>query len=175
MLLVALLVLCFITFNNYNILQRAAKFTGKISDRNLICCLEDSWQNEGYFLVKHRLSIWETPGFLARALPQACLSSHRPRGHGQTGKNGPAWGALHAPVQPSQKARKVGEPEAWGQGHTGAGFNAEQDGQVRPLVQLPGLDFSFFFVQCFHWYSGKTGSYNLNMTLNVKDSSQFQS
>ena len=31
-----------------------------------------------------------------------------------------------------------------------AGFDTEQDGQARSPVQLPGLDFSFFFVQCFH-------------------------
>ena len=69
---------------------------------------------------------------------------------GRQGRTAITEGLCKAPVQPSQKARKVGEPEAWGQGHMGAGFNTEQDGQVRPLVQLPGLDFSFFFVQCFH-------------------------
>lgn len=89
--LVTLLVFCFITFNNYdNILQRAAKFTGKISDSNLICCLEDSWQNEGYFLVKHRLFYLGNTWIPGKSPALACLSSHLPRGHGQTGKNGPA-------------------------------------------------------------------------------------
>ena len=75
--LVTLLFFCFITFNNYdNILQRAAKFTGEISDSNLICCLEDSWQNEGYFLIKHRLFYLGNTWIPGKSPALAC-PSHR--------------------------------------------------------------------------------------------------
>lgn len=68
---------------------------------------------------------------------------------GRQGRTALPEGLCKDPVQPSQKARKVGEPEAQGQGHTGAGFSTEQDGQVRSLVRLSGLDFSFFWSRVF--------------------------
>ena len=147
--LVALLVLCFITFNNYNILQRAAKFTGKISDSNLICCLEDSWQNEGYFLVKHRLSIWETPGFLARALPQACLSSHQPRGHGQTGKNGHNWGALQGPCPTLTESQEGGWARSMGAGAYGSRFQYWTGRSGETSSSTAWVRFFFFFCPVF--------------------------
>lgn len=45
---------------------------------------------------------------------------------GRQGRTALPEGLCKDPVQPSQKARKVGEPEAQGQGHTGAGFSTEQ-------------------------------------------------
>lgn len=109
---------CFITFNNYdNILQRAAKFTGKISDSNLICCLEDSWQNEGYFLVNQLFYLGNT-WISGKSPALACLSPTCPGAMGRQGRTALPEEALQGP--PSNPHRKPGR---WvSQKHRGRGI-----------------------------------------------------